>query len=302
MEKYDKNYKNEYFEPLEDYYKGLRALADRVYLIDSNGNVAYRSPFSAEIVGKNFSDKEDIKEALTHHKASTSRVSKSVYGEIIISNLYPIFKDGKFIGLLRAVILLERVDELTKHLNQGQEIYSFVIDDKGDLLSYPDKSYIGKNILIVINEKFPNFDSLELKGIVSKMTEGKEGKIIIKYLSRGIKPKITDTLVAFAPIDVGNNIWSICVAMGYGVISASINTNAKDNIIFAGFVLLILLSLVILYFKAERRRYLNDISASALNIINKQLHLEIKERKCIEEELRECILKPRKQSSPDSNK
>ena len=294
LEKNDMNLHSEYFKSLGDYYKGLKALADRIYLVDVNGIVIYRDPFDADIVGTNISERKDIKEALATHKSYTSAVFKSITGDKVVANLYPVFKDGKFIGLLRAVVLLQRVDDLSKHINQGKETYSFVIDEKGDLLSYPDKKYIGKNIAAAINEKLPNFDLTQFKGIITRMTHAKEGTAAIGFLSGGVRPEISRTLMAFAPVDIGNNIWSICVAKDYEAISAAISANAKNNIIFALFALLVLLWPVILYFRSERQRYLYEISTTASNIINKQLHLEIQDHKSIEEELRKSVFKPKK--------
>jgi len=96
-------------------------------------------------------------------------------------------------------------------------------------------------------------------------------------------------LVAFTPIHIGNNIWSIAVAMDQDVISGPINRNTRDNLIFTGFVFLIFFVLGELYYRTQKKRDKLLISEATLNIINKQLHLEIGQRKKIEENLQNSL-------------
>lgn len=282
---------NEYKRYLEKSFRDVEELVDVIYLIDANGKVVDVSPFRASIVGKNISEISEAKFVLGKKEFYTSSVFRTSSGKLVIANIYPIFDEGNYLGFLRADILLERIDSLVSHINQGDTRYAFLLDSSATLLSYHDTSYVGKNIGSLLNEKLTMSDLPELKRIAGRMASGKEGMDMFAGVSSEALPKTEKILLAYAPIRIGSTVWSIAVAMNYDAISGPINRNTRDNLIFAGFVLLIFLILGISFYTAQKKKDELAISEAALNIINKQLHLEIGERKKIEERLERSLRK-----------
>jgi len=288
-ERYNQDNNTAYHASLEDSYKDVEKLVDSIYLIDAAGLAVDVSPFKEGIVGEDLSQLPDVRNILANQQAYTSQAFKSSSGAQVIANLHPIFENGKFIGLLRALISIERINSLISHINQGEKGYAFIIDNNATLLSYPDESYIGKSILAVLGQKLPSFVPSELKRITGKMNAGREGVDVFPFLLAGQKPKIVKTLIAFSPVRINSELWSIAVAMDYNAIAAPINRNARDNLVFTGFVLLVFATLSLFFYRAQKEKERLAITAQACNIINKQLHLEIAERKHIERMLHNSL-------------
>jgi len=289
LEENNKAVKAEYNAYLENSYKDIEKIVDSIYLIDSKGIVIDISPFKEGIIGENISQMPVVKQALAGHQPDTNSVFRTPSGILAIANLYPILENGKYIGLLRADILINRVNQLVNHINRGDERFVFVIDGNAKLISYRKRNYLGKNIETLWNGKPEKFEVSGLKSIINEMVSGREGIGIFLLPPLNFMAKTKKTLIGFAPIHIGTNIWSIGVAMDYETISGPVNRNIRDNLVFTGFVLFIFLSLGVSFYRMQKRKDELAISRTVSNIINKQLHLEIAERKKIEEELRNSL-------------
>ena len=88
-----------------------------------------------------------------------------------------------------------------------------------------------------------------------------------------------DSIVAFTPLRVGNGRWTVAVVAEYSLIARAVSRNFRDNLIFTGFVLIVFLSLGFALWKLYEKKLRLEISEKSLDIINKQLHSEIAERK-----------------------
>ncbi len=268
--KYNKTTNPEYCAAMENSYKDVEKLVDAIYLIDSQGVVINASPFNEGIVGKDFSAMPGVKGVLKSHRPYTGPVFKSFSKGLALALIHPVFENGEFIGMLRAVMPLERINSLIGHINQDK-IYALLLDGNNIILSYPDAGYIGLDVNGISGESV--FNRSEFRNVLKKVNSGEQG---------------AEGLFAFVPIRFGSNAWSIIVAADYGLIAGPVNKNAKDNLITVGFVFLVFVFAGIMLYRIQKKRAQLSISARALDIINKQLHLEIDERKRLEEELQKC--------------
>jgi hypothetical protein len=226
---------------------------------------------------------------LANHKEYTSEISVTGQGGPIITHLCPVFEKGAFIGFLRVVISLTKIHDLVNHINLREKVFALILDDKQDLITFPDTAYIGKDIPTFLKQELPGSYAAGFKDIASRMVNGKEGVGVCQFLSEGYKSEIVKTLIAFVPIRIDSIRWSIAVALEYRAIADAIDKNARDNLIFMGFVLFVFIIMAIAVYRTQRKKDRLAISETALNIINKQLHLEIDERKRIEKEFQDLF-------------
>jgi len=244
----------EEFYALDDSYKDVKGLVSALYLIDARGVVKYVSPFNKKLLNKDFSSLPDVSIALTLPTMYTSGILgvNSAMQEIAVDQ--PVCEGGKCIGLIRALIRVDKISELVGLLNETNRRFTFLIEHQGNLISYPVPRYIGANVVEVLSQGVAPQGRLQIQALVKMMQEGREGSGVFNFslFSRGFA--IPKTVVAFAPISVSGNNWSIAVAMDYNVISTFIDRNARDNIVYFGFIIFVLFSLGgISYWRQKQR-------------------------------------------------
>lgn len=276
----------EYYYLLQDAYSDVEKLVDSIYLIDSRGTVLNVSPYKPDITGQDASRLPDVRIVLAEHQPYTSGVFENISGEKAIANLYPIFGEKKFAGILRATILVNRINNLITHINQEGSRRTLIIDERGALIGYPDNGYIGKDITAILGDPFFGYSMDQVNLLAGKMQGEEEGT-----------DNIGNTLIAYCPIHIGNGSWSIAVAMEQKLIAGPINKNIRDNLLFMGFMFLVLFCVGIIFYRTQKKKNELLVSTATLDIINKQLHLEIRERKEIQQELQE-YLHGRKKGQP----
>jgi len=290
---------NDYAKFLNSSYRNIEKLVDGIYLIDVQGTVIEAAPHREGVIGKDLSYLPDVNYVLNNYQSYTSKIFKTPSGQQVIASLQPIFKSGKFIGMIRAVILMEKINLLVSHINQIDRVHAVVIDNRSTMLSYPDIRYIGKDISTVMSMVTGSRKNSGLDSILYKVRSGQEGSGVIDFLSLGYKPRAIKSLIAYTPIRVEENLWSLIVIMDYDVIGAPINKNTRDNFILAALLCLLFTFLGGYIYRGQQKKSELAITAASLNIINKQLHLELDERRRIEKELHESLHAKRKpQNAP----
>ncbi|MFA5114802.1 MAG: cache domain-containing protein [Candidatus Omnitrophota bacterium] len=291
--RYGRDEWKKYREYLEGSYKDVEELVDSLYLINAKGVIVDVDPAKEEMIGRDFSEAPALRRTLEEGRPYASSVFRLASGELAIADLYPVTEEGRSIGLLRADILVSRIDRLLEHLNQAEERRAFMIDNEKTLLSYRDRSYLGKSVRVIINDIPGEEERRRSEHIIERMLAGEEGTDML-YLSPGGKTAgVKRILIAFAPVNIGSHTWSIALMMDYRLISGPINRNALNNLIFSGSILLILVILGVSLYRVRKKQDESALSQAALNIINRQLHLEIDERRKIEEELHESLRRRR---------
>lgn len=274
---------------LEESYRDVQRLADAIFLIDSRGRVMRCSPPDACAAGQDLSRATDVAAALVAHRAFVSEIFTASSSTQAVSLLQPVVEGKVFIGLLRAVISLERIHSLVSPIDRGKSVYAFVLDGHGMIVSYPDTALIGRDFVTALHAQFPGLDMGALREGVRAMEGGGEGMHIIRLPSGGSGPGTAGTLVAFTPIRIGASRWSIVIAMDYRSIAGPLRRNLRDNFLFVTLVIAVLGALGTVVYRARRKHAEFAVSTRALHIINRQLHLEIEERRRIASSLNEAI-------------
>ena len=239
---FSKKYSNEtaeQFSLLNDSFRDVKSLSDSLSMIDSTGTLIYAVPSQEGVLGNDLSQVPDIQTALSIRRKYVSGIF-SLSGKYLIALDQPVFDQDRFIGILRSTISIEKMNALVSRLDEKMDWYSFLIDAKGVLLSYPDVRYIGKNIASLLNENHASLRQCRVEGILKQMQNGKEGADICQFFPLGNVRSLSDMLIAFVPVRLGESVWFVTEAMNYDTIAGPVNRNARDNIAFAGFVILVL--------------------------------------------------------------
>ncbi len=156
-------------------FDGFDVKIDSFYLLDANGIILDRVPFRKEKIGVSYSDRPGVEYVLREHEPYVSGMFKTKGREIAISTLYPILKDNKFVGILRAVFSIET---LYKHFMQpvkiGNKGYSLLLDDDGIIYHHPNHEFIGKKLGSIQKDKLGGEEEKE-REVVKRILSGSEG-------------------------------------------------------------------------------------------------------------------------------
>ena len=203
---------------------------DALYRLDAKGVIQNRIPFKESRVGVDFSGKPEVAAVIKTHKPIVSEVFSSLDKSVSISVCQPVFDDdGDFIGILRAMIYLDALQEMLGAIRTDWNGHIHIIDDNGIMIAHPQKDQIGTSVIGNRREAYPDLDWSELEKIVNRMCEGVEG--VGTYHSvrwDGADEAIAKNLTAFAPIRLGNEMWSLGVVMGYDEIAAPIKEHQRN--------------------------------------------------------------------------
>ncbi|MEI8349531.1 MAG: cache domain-containing protein [Candidatus Omnitrophota bacterium] len=275
-------------------YKDIQKLTDSLCLLNAEGIVVDAMPVGIISVGDDLSSLAEIKSITMQPQAVFSNVFKLTNGKLAIAYTYPVIDQGRFIGSLRTVIVLERIQRLVDHINRIGKIKALVVGSGQTLIVYPDSQYVGKNFTSVIKERAFRSGSFDPAMLAEKMSKGEEGKGVV-YCFFDQVAHIEKNLIAFIPIHLGKEVWSIAAFMPYQEIAGPIHRNVLDNILFVGLILLIFVIVGTVIYIMQQKKVKLEVETLALNIINRQLHSDISERKRIEEEFYKSFgRKPRK--------
>ena len=250
------------FSQLEMRYNELKGDVGGFYLLSSKGIVTHRYPHK-DRVGKDFSNKPGVSEVLQNHKPYVSELFYSDSGKACLTVLEPIIWEGKFIGIVRALTYVETIHrKYIAPIKVGRKGYAQVLDDDGTIITHPNLEHIGKNIIVVRKEKFPDYDWTELEKIVQKMTKGEEGVGIYHSVWwTGKDLERVKKLTAYVPVHLNNELWSIGVTMGFSEISSPINKHARNTFGLAAFIVLLLGASGAVFYRKQKREAVLEIAS-----------------------------------------
>ncbi|MDD5044213.1 MAG: cache domain-containing protein [Candidatus Omnitrophica bacterium] len=278
-----------YYASLKDSYRDIENLVDSFYLIDKQGTAW--NMFSPDSTNQfqDFSHFSDVATVLKNQEAFVSSVFKDGDGHQVLSLVQPVFDNQEFLGGLRTLISIERLNSLFKHINNENRYYALLMDNNTTVLSSQEKQYIGTNISKFLSENLVKQNPQMVSEIIQKINRGEKGSFIDTfYIKAGEKAKAR-FLVTFAPIHVGSKNWCLFVGLNYNIIAAPINKNLRDNVISAIALMIIFSFLGIGFYITKQQSIKFEIAQITSDIITKQLHMEIAQRKELEKELKEKL-------------
>ncbi len=310
------------YRPFQHVFLEKRHIVGAFYRIDSTGIVQARMPSAEGREGRDYSTKPGVKHVLENHTKHGEHIEEShghiselfttASGAYAMSVCVPVFEKEEFIGVLRTLVYSDRLGDIIGDIKVGEKGYAWIIDD-GRVVSHPDAEQIGADFMAIRRGKLPGADWSELEDIVKRMRDGQEG--VGSYHSTWWtepNPRMMKKLTAFAPIEIGNEQWSVAVSMGYDEIAGPIARHTRNTLILGGLLILIFLAGGMALYRVQKKKdELEIIAASGaeLESANRKLRTEIRERQQAEEALRErnkelnCLYEISRvvESSPESS-
>jgi len=280
----------------------LKGIVNSLYRVDAKGIIQCRIPWKENKAGTDYSKKPGISKVIKDHKPCISPIFTSISGTESISVCQPVFEGEQFIGILRAVIHLSTIRNRLNESNQDNGGYTWIVDNKGTIISHTDNSFIGQNLFSLQEEKVGG-EEVNEKEVVSEILAGNSGIccLVFDLLSN------EKVVMAWSPVRIGETKWSICVTSEYDRISAPVKTHSRNVNMAVGLLIVQLILGGTWFFRNQREKVKLTIkaqSADELNVLNEQLSREtanlkraetklkkeIKERSLIEKQLNKNML------------
>jgi hypothetical protein len=224
------------------------------HLLDRNGIVMACYPYDEAFMGKDCSVESDILFALEYREPNISDpFMLDENQQIVFSITVPIFKGDEFVGLLRRVMPVSTLKADVAHVEEameGENVRAYVISDNGHLLYGSWAGLAGQNSVTAIVGASGNYDKF-----VDSMKWGEEGNGVQESTSYSGKAKPEKVIIAFAPIHVGKQNWSVGTAMPYESVSKPIKTYSRTVFGFTGLVLIGLIASTVGGYQILKKRY-----------------------------------------------
>lgn len=279
---------SDYHCGLATLFKHMRGRINGVYSLGSKGLIQCRVPWKENRIGADYSGKPGVKVVLQSQKPYVSEWFSSSTGNYkSVSVCQPVFHEERFVGIVRVVVRLDSIAEMISHFPIGKSGYAWIMDDMSEVIVHPNPDVVSKRLSEVCQEEDGGEEDAESE-VISSMLKGTSGTrtLIFDELGEG------KTVMAWAPIKVGDRLWSIGVCMPYDEVSGPVAAQTRNLIGGASFLVVILLGIGILLSRITQRQNKLKIeldSARNLEMVNKQLQEEIAERKRAEGNLQQSL-------------
>ncbi len=260
-------------QEVKEVYNAHKKDVDGIYVINPEGVILYRAPFWEDGVdrrGMNYADRQGVAYVLKYDEPYISEVIKTGLGKPAISLSVPVHYMDEFVGIVRWMITIKTIeDHFIRPIKVAVKGYVQLLDNKRSLIVHPKPDHVGKNIMTPRKEIFPEHDWSDLEDIVEKMTKGEEG--VGTYHSAwwtGEKElEIVKKLTAYAPIQVGANLWSIGLVLDYSEIEGPIHEHMIYTFGFAGFLTLLFFAGGLALYKTQKRKAVLEAIAESAEVL-----------------------------------
>jgi len=268
-------------------FDNLKGIVNSLYRIDASGIIQCRIPWKENKVGTDFSNKPGISKVIKDQKPCISPIFTSNSGIESISVCQPVFEGGQFIGILQAVINLGTIRNHLNESNQGNGGYTWVVDNKGTIISHLDSSFIGQNLFSRQKDNFSPEDIKE-KEVLSEILAGNSGTCCLMF-DEFSNEKV---VMAWRPVSFGETKWTICITSEYDRISAPVRTHSRNINMAVGLLIVQLILGGTWFYRNQHQKVKLAIkaqSADELRLLNEQLSRETTNLKRTEEKLKKEI-------------
>jgi len=178
------------------------------------------------------------------------------------------------------------IEKLVRHINQEASFTTFVLDNKHIIVSDPIKAHIGRNIFQIGSEALSPQELFNLKVFLEKIDANISGTAQLMFPARDRGEKKEMKLFAFSRVHRPEGFYSVVVTERLSALINPIHRNLRDIFVLFGLFFFLLLILGYLFYRNQKRKFQLEITSRALEIINKQLHCEIEDYRCIEKKLK----------------
>ena len=255
------------------FYETQKETIDGFQILDAKGVVVEQFPPTPEKIGMDLSEQPDVALAL-QERSPRVRERLAAGPELpVLSILEPIFFKGEFAGIARVEIRPETIfHRLIGPLVTGDTVRVWITDGNTTLQGPSGKRRVDR-VLAAGNEKTrTHLDETELRTTAAEMVQGEEGSGAYDSApSRGEPSEQGKWLFSFAPVAIGNGLWSIGVSRDYAEIVGPVQKQARRSGIISGLLVLIIAAGWAFVVRAHRQKakleaeseYLMQIASAA---------------------------------------
>ena len=230
---------------------------DAVCCTDAAGIVQSIVPSQPGSIGTDLSAQVDIQTVLETRQPYISGIFDGAIKSPCITITYPIFSQKQFVGTVSGILSLQTINRKIASIQVGQHGHAQLFDQAGHVMAHRDPDLIGKDIIAERRRLFPDYDWSEMQAVMARMCRGQEG--VGSYHSVWFDDNhrassFVKKLIAFVPIRLNHELWSIGVTMDYDEISSPI---AKFfTMIWGGTFLLIMLfaAMGVWFYRVQREK------------------------------------------------
>ena len=268
-------------------FDNLKGIVNSLFRVDASGIIQCRIPWKENEAGTDYSNKPGISKVIKDYKPCISPIFTSNSGIESISVCQPVFEGEQFIGILRAVIRLSTIRNRLNESNQGNGGYTWIVDNKGIIISHPDSSFIGQNLFSLQKDNVSG-EEVKEKKVLSEILAGNSGTCCLVF-DKFSNEKV---VMAWRPISFGETKWTICVTSEYDRISAPARTHSRNVNMAVGLLIVQLILGGTWFYRNQHEKVKLAIkaqSADELSLLNEQLSRETANLKRTEEKLKKEI-------------
>ncbi len=205
--------------------------------------------------------------------------------------MQPVIKDGEHIGSVRIKLNVNYMyDTFVASIKSGSKGYASVKDSSGRFLMHPNKSQVGKDVLALRKEKYPDFDWSELETLFGRQMRKESGAEV--YHSVWVTEEEPERVLKFngyVPATVGDDFWIVTVSADYDEVVSIIRDNYYKTVFIAALIFLsIFASFIFVYIskQKEEKLTLNTKHLEEVKVLNAELEEDLRRRKLEEEAVR----------------
>lgn len=201
-------------------------------------------------------------------------------------------------SLEKQIINLDREEEnirnIISHIESKEKFYVLIFNSNGKIIIFPDRSFVGRNIFSVIKEIPERKINLDEENIFTRMALGEEGTAVFEFFEEDNTANFQKMLVAYVPIRIKDQLWSFVIFKELSVLNDPIKKNIRDTILICSFVCFTFCFWIFIFYRSQKQRMQLETAVTALEIINRQLHIHIDEKQRLEKELKATFGSSRK--------
>jgi hypothetical protein len=232
------------------------------HMLDRNGFVIACYPYDDVFMGKDCSVEADILYALECQKPNISDpFMLDENKQIVFSMTVPVFDGKEFVGLLRRVIPLSTLKmnvSGAEDAMKGTKVHPYIISENGHLLYGSWAGLAGQNPVTAVVGASGNYDRF-----IEGMKLGEERHEVDESAGYSGETGPEKVIIAFAPIRVGAQNWSVGVAMPYKAVSKPIVAHSRTVFTFTIMILIGLIVSAIVFYRIQREHYAMQVEREA---------------------------------------
>ncbi len=260
------------FNPVKALHNNLQDKVNSMYLLDASGIIQNKIPWKDGKRGTDYSSKPGVKAVMETHEPYVSEVFDTSSGVKCVSVCHPVFKDQKFVGIIRAIIYLEKIADVVAHVQVGQQGYAWIIDDGGDLIVHPNSDLIGKCLPDIRTDRDDGEEEAE-EQVVTDMMAGGRGTDCLVFDEFSDEKMV----MAWVPINMGGRQWSLVVNVNFQEIASPLKAHSRNVYLGTTCLILVFAAAGFAYYRVDKKKTQLE-GYMAVGRVNEQLQIVSTER------------------------